>query len=293
MTKIPIPILYEDADVVVVNKPPGVVANEAETHTAPTLQAWMDEYLRECSPKPAVDWQTVVPSEFSPEFGTPESIFLERRGIVHRLDKDTSGVMVLAKNPGALVALLRQFMMRQVAKKYTALVHGKIQAPRATLSFPIGRSSQDRKLFAVKPEGRSAETLYQVIQKYTQLKLDEVGEAILNQWVEKHPNEKPISLTQLGKRLSIYQGFTLVECWPKTGRTHQIRVHMAHIKHPLVGDTTYIGRKRKSLDPLWCPRQFLHASQLTFTHPRTLEPMTFEAPLWPDIDLVLSYLHAD
>lgn len=293
MNNIHIPILYEDSDIVVVNKPPGVVANEAETHSAPTLQAWMDEYLRASDTKTTTDWQALIPAEFSSEFGTPEEIFRDRRGIVHRLDKDTSGVIVLAKNPGSLVALLRQFKQRQVEKKYTALVHGKIQAPRATLSFPIGRSSQDRTQFAVKPEGRLSETAYQVIQKYSQLDFEKVGETLLSRWIEKHPDEKVLSMTQLNKRLSIYQGFTLVECWPKTGRTHQIRVHMSHIKHPLVGDGTYVGKKRKNLDPLWCPRQFLHATQLTIAHPRTTQPITFTAPLWPDIDLVLSYLHAD
>ncbi len=273
MTNFPeIPILYEDDDLVVINKPPGMVANRADTTDEPTLQDWMAERLGE-QPEFSHDWQEQVPNDFDVTYGSPEDVFKDRLGLVHRLDKDTSGVMVWAKHPGSLVQLLSDFKQRRVEKKYLALVHGKTQAPEATLSFPLGRASRDRKLFAVRPDGREAVTKYRVKQRFTSLKIEDL----------------PVT----DKRFSIYQGFSLVECWPKTGRTHQIRVHLAHIRHPLVGDTTYVGQKRSRLDPLWCPRQFLHAEQLTLNHPRTHEKTEFTAPLWPDLAKVLEYLVSD
>jgi hypothetical protein len=222
-----IPILYEDQDLVVLNKPPGVVVNQAETHSAPTLQAWMQAHLSAHSPVAAADWQSLVPIDFSDEFGTPEEIFAERQGIVHRLDKDTSGVIVLAKNPGSLVSLLRQFKLRQTEKQYLALVHGKMQAPQATLSFPIGRASQDRKMFAVRPDGRTAETLYKVQAMFKSIDLMQAGAAMLQRWQEEHPDEKPLTLFQLQKRISIYQGFSLVTCWPKAKKLRSSLVSTA------------------------------------------------------------------
>lgn len=277
-----IEILYQDDDLVVINKPPGVVVNRAATIKVPTLQDWMGELLMNegAGGKEVTDatWQMLVPADFDATFGTPADIFAQRQGIVHRLDKDTSGVMVLAKNPGALVALLRQFKHRQTEKKYLALVHGKFAVPEAVVNAPLGRASQDRKLFSVKAGGREAVTTYKVQREYK-----EVNQLELTA-------RQPDLTNQTVRRFSIYQGFSLVACWPKTGRTHQIRVHMAHLQHPLVGDLTYVGKKRKSLDPVWCPRQFLHAESLEFTHPRTGERMTISAPLTPDLQAVLDLL---
>jgi 23S rRNA pseudouridine1911/1915/1917 synthase len=273
MNEIPtIPIIYEDEDLLVINKPPGVVANRAETIKEPTLQDWMSQRLKEQGGFPPA-WSSLVPSDFDATYGSPAEIFQDRQGIVHRLDKDTSGAMILAKHPGSLVRLLSDFKQRRVEKQYLALVHGKVQAPEATLDFPLGRASRDRKLFAVRPDGRAAVTHYKVKARFTALDLEKIAEK--------------------DKRFSIYQGFSLLECWPKTGRTHQIRVHLAHIRHPLVGDTTYVGQKRSRLDPIWCPRQFLHAEKLSLVHPRTGEPLTLVAPLWPDLQKVLDLLVSD
>lgn len=269
-------ILFEDDDIIVINKPPGMVVNAAETTSAPTVQEWITSYLQK---HPSTEeWQSLVPADFSAEFGTPEAIFAERQGIVHRLDKNTSGVMVLAKNPGALVALLAQFKQRQTTKRYLTLVHGKFPVPEARLSLPLGRASRDRKLFAVTPEGREAVTDYKVLQEFRELNV-----ALLRQ-------QQPELSKETLHRFSIYQGFSLVECWPKTGRTHQIRVHLAHIRHPIVGDTTYLGRKRQMLDPIWCPRQFLHASSLRFKHPRSQKELEFAASLSSDLEAVLLIL---
>jgi len=272
-----IDILYEDPDILVINKPPGVVVNRAATIQVPTIQDWMiDRLAAESGSQP--EWASLVPVDFAATFGTPTDIFAERQGIVHRLDKDTSGAMILAKNPGALVALLSQFRLRQTTKKYLALVHGKFVVPEAIINLPLGRASFDRKVFAVKAAGREAVTKYKVVQTFQEVNL--IALTAL----------QPDLSHQTLRRFSIYQGFSLVECWPKTGRTHQIRVHLAHTQHPLVGDTTYIGKKRKTLDPIWCPRQFLHAQSLSFSHPRTKEAMVVTAPLTSDLQSVLDLL---
>jgi 23S rRNA pseudouridine1911/1915/1917 synthase len=278
-----ISILFEDEHLAVINKPAGVVVNQAETVATETIQNWWRERI-EADPKRSAgrawadSWKDIIPNDFDFQYGSPLDIFEERAGIVHRLDKDTSGVLVLAKNPGVLVALLRQFKERQTEKKYLALVHGKFQVPEAIISEPMGRASRDRKLFAVRPDGREAVTRYKVQKVFQNLDVTVISE------------KASIKLAELERRFRIYEGFSLVECWPKTGRTHQIRVHLAHIKHPIVSDTTYLGRKRQVLDPLWCPRQFLHAAELTFTHPVSQEKLTFSAQLAPDLLEVLELL---
>lgn len=274
-SKVELEIVYQDDDILILNKPPDIVVNRADTVAAKTVQDWMEQHLPQWH---STDWQDLIPADFSGEFGDPESIFQERLGVVHRLDKDTSGVLLLAKNPGALVNLLAQFKQRQVQKKYMCLAHGKFVVPQDTLSLPMGRASQNRLLFAVRPEGREAVTTYEVKEFFPHLDLEKII---------KFPAAKG---SNFKKRSQIYQGFSLVECWPHTGRTHQIRVHLAYIKHPLVGDVTYVGRKRQVLDPIWCPRQFLHASELTFTHPRTRQSLTITAPLSPDLEQVLTVL---
>ncbi len=267
-------VLYEDNDLVVINKPPGVVVNRAETVQEITIQDWWADYLKKNVV--ANDWNSLVPQNFSTEYGSPEEIFAERGGVVHRLDKETSGVLVLAKNPGMLVNLLQQFRLRQTQKTYICLVHGKFNILEDTLQLPLGRSVQNRTKFAVDTEGRVAETFYHVENFFQHINTEA-------EIFSKIKNAK--------KRMDrAYQGFSLVTCQPKTGRTHQIRVHMAHIKHPIVGDTTYLGKKRAALDVNWCPRLFLHAQKLVFMHPRSGKEMTVTAELWPDLQTALEYL---
>ncbi len=267
-----IPILFEDPDLAIVVKPSGVVVNNSDTINEPTLQDWWMEYLRE-SKQP--EWKSLLPKDLTEEYGTPEEIFAERGGIVHRLDKETSGVMVLAKNPGALMHLLRQFRLREVQKKYVCLVHGKFQITQDTLQLPLARSGFNRTKFQVAPNGRPAETKYQVVAAYSSLDVEKVSSDLRN-FRKKAQNT--------------YQGFSLVHCWPKTGRTHQIRVHMAHIKHPIVSDLTYLGKKRSALDTIWCPRLFLHAAELELIHPRTGEKLSFTAELPEDLQKTLTLL---
>ncbi|MBT3250077.1 MAG: RluA family pseudouridine synthase [Candidatus Pacebacteria bacterium] len=264
-------IIFEDQDILVVNKPAGMVSNSAQSVKEPSLQDWLVEKTAQ---NVSDDWKELVPADFNNEYGTVEEIFKERAGLVHRLDKDTSGVMVAAKNPGSLVNLLAQFRERKTSKKYTCLAHGKFRVPQGNIIAPLGRSRTNRQKFDVSSDGRSATTEYKVIDYYPDLN---------DQGLEK--------LKEFKKNLSSYQGFSLVNCWPKTGRTHQIRVHLKHWKHPLVGDDKYVGKKRVKLDEVWCPRQFLHASQINFIHPRTGKKVSFEVELAEDLRQALSFLN--
>lgn len=174
----------------------------------------------------------------------PEVAGLERSGLVHRLDKGTSGVVVIARTPEAIAALSKQFAKRVVTKRYQALVGGRPEPAAAVLDAPITRHHADRLRMTVRPDGRAAETRYETVRTF-------------------------------GARA------TLLDVWPKTGRTHQIRVHLAALGHPIIGDATY-----GSGDPL-LGRPFLHAAELQLTHPETGETLTLTAPLPPEL---LSYL---
>lgn len=291
-------ILYEDDDLLIINKPAGIVVNDAQTVPGETIQGRMALLFEKNDfTQNQTSWLPLLPSDFNPEFGTPLEIFKERQGMVHRLDKETSGVLIWAKNPGSLVHLLTQFKNRQVQKAYVALVHGKVAAPKATLSYPLARATRDRKLFAVSPEGRPAITEYTTQAVFTALNPEKISSvlwpALQAQQLEKSENRFLQGIKtehELLRRLRLYQGFSLLKCHPLTGRTHQIRVHLAHVRHPIVGDKTYVGKKRQSLDPLWCPRQFLHAAELQITHPRTGKIVLYEAPLAGELQATLDLL---
>lgn len=279
-----IPIIFEDDDIVVINKPPGVVVNRATSNAAPSIQDWMEEKQRDQAF--VSDWATLVPTDFSTEYGTPENIFQDRLGMVHRLDKETSGVLVLAKHPGALVHLLAEFRNRRTTKVYQCLVHGKLRTPAGTIDAPLARDPHQRQRFAVVASGRSAQTRYVVQQTFSGF-----NQPALAEWFDRQ-SSLSMSLREFSKQTAIYQGFSVLTCEPKTGRTHQIRVHLKHWQHPLVGDVTYLGKKRAKLDSLWCPRQFLHAAELTLIHPRTHQLQTFQAPLSDDLEQVLGLLES-
>lgn len=260
-------ILFEDNDIIVLNKPAGWVVNRSNTYNEPTVQDWVEERLNLQTSKSKIqsNEEGKEHSTVSFPYGNSEEIFRERSGIVHRLDKETSGVLLIAKNPTTLVELLRQFRERETKKTYVSLVHGKLIPSEGVIRLPMGRSSADRKKFAVDIDGKMSETAYTVLQFFPNL---------------------PKGISQ--KKGKSYQGFSLIELRPKTGRTHQIRVHMAAIHHPLVGDLTYAGKKRAVVDQEWCPRQFLHAKELCFTHPTSGEHVCFSAPLPVDLQGVLN-----
>lgn len=237
---IPLHILYEDADIVVVNKPPGMVVHPSPGHASGTL---VNGLLHHC---PGL-------AEIGPE---------RRPGIVHRLDKDTSGTLVVAKTAAALEHLAGQFKNRTAGKDYLALVHGATAAESGTIRLPIGRHPVDRKRMSVRSRrGREAETGWRVARR-------------------------------LG-------GFTLLELSLKTGRTHQVRVHCAAIQRPIVGDPIY-GRSKAAahapgLRELLAPvrRQMLHAWRLEIVHPRSGERVRFESPLPEDMERLIAGLDAE
>jgi 23S rRNA pseudouridine1911/1915/1917 synthase len=224
---IPLDIVYEDDALLVVNKEAGMVVHPAPGHPGGTL---LNALLAYC-----------------PQLGTGGD---DRQGIVHRLDRDTSGLILVAKSVKARRVLQQQFKDRTVHKVYLALLDGHLQPAWGRIEAPVGRDPQHRQRMTVLAGGRESLTEYHVIEQFDQ---------------------------QVGPAAGAY---TLAHAEPKTGRTHQIRVHFASIGHPVAGDAIY-GRRRSSL-PLG--RQFLHASRLEFRHPIAKQRMELEAP--PPQDLV-------
>lgn len=207
---IPLDIVYEDEDVIVVNKPQGMVVHPAAGHPSHTLVNALLYHTRDLA-------------------DSPEGF---RPGIVHRIDKDTSGLLMVAKNAAARESLEKQLAAKSNKRQYLAIVHGNFAEEEGTIDAPIGRNPKDRKQMAVVEKGKSAVTHFKVLEQY--------------------------------------QGYSLVECQLETGRTHQIRVHMAYIGHPLAGDPLYGPRKT-----LPGHGQFLHAKTLGFEQPRTGEWLEF------------------
>lgn len=276
-------ILFEDQDLLVLQKPAGIVVNEAESAANQTIQAWARSQLVTWE-VPQSNWQKLVPEQFSAEFGSPSEIFDKRAGMVHRLDKETSGVLIWAKNPGSLVALMEQFQLRQVKKSYTALVHGVVTPLSGEITAPIGRVPWQKSKFGVMPGGRSARTIYEVVSEY------HLDEDKLLAAAKAHKMFAGRSKTKVAEQLVDYFAYTLVTCWPKTGRTHQIRVHFQHLHHPLAGDSLYQGNKRIKLDSLWCPRHFLHAKSITLRHPRTQLMVNWDSDLPLDLVTALGWM---
>ncbi|MDR0299395.1 MAG: RluA family pseudouridine synthase [Streptococcaceae bacterium] len=217
---IPLDIVYEDDDVAVINKPQGMVVHPSNGHSSGTLVNALMYHLENLS---AIN-------------GTI------RPGIVHRIDKDTSGLLMVAKNNKAHEALAAQLKEKKNKRRYLAIVHGIIEKDRGIIEAPIGRNPKDRLKQAVVADGRPAVTRFEVLERFP----------------SGHGSG----------------GFTLIACQLETGRTHQIRVHMAYIKHPVAGDPLY--GPVKTLVPN--AGQFLHAETLGFTHPSTNEELEFSAP---------------
>ncbi len=247
-------ILFEDDQILVLDKPAGVVVDKSETQTKGTLENWLEERY------PDLDGG------------------LTRMGIVHRLDKDTSGIILVAKTQEALEKLQNQFQTRVVKKEYLALVHGLV-VEGGLVEGAIGRNPGNREKFVVLEDGKEAATEYQPISN---LKFK------ISSFEEIFDDLNKIQTRKLER--SNYNQFTLVRCFPKTGRTHQIRVHLKYIGFPIVADEKYAGRKTYRLDHRWCPRQFLHAAKIGFEHPQSGEWMEFECPLPEDLEKALRYL---
>lgn len=221
---IPLETLFEDDDLIVINKPPGLVIHPGAGHREHTL---VNALLNHCTTLSGIGGK-------------------ERPGIVHRLDKETSGCLVVAKNDATHRDLSKQFAARTVEKIYLALVAGKLRKPAGVIEERIGRHPVHRKrMSATTLRGRAAKTEYRVIRSSDRA--------------------------------------TLIECRLHSGRTHQIRVHLHHLGHPVLGDKVYAPRLAKDF-----PRQMLHAWKLGFRHPRTEEWKSFEAPLPDDFNVALA-----
>ncbi len=225
---IPLDIIYEDDDVVVLNKARGMVVHPAPGNYTGTL---VNALLYHCSNLSGINSAI-------------------RPGIVHRLDKDTSGIMIVAKNDAAHISLSQQIQSKTAVRTYLAVVRGNIKTDSGTIETQIARDKNDRKKMAVVKEGgREAITDYEVLERF-------------------------------GK-------YTVVRCKLRTGRTHQIRVHMEYLGYPLVGDPKYSPMKT----PFAIKGQALHSHTLEFTHPRTGERLKFEAPLPEDMHKIITRLH--
>ena len=214
--EMPLDIIYEDNDLLVINKEKGIVVHPGNGNPDGTLA---NAVMARCKESLS---------------GIGGKI---RPGIVHRIDKDTSGLIIIAKNDTSHINLSEQIQRREVKKTYIALARGNIKENEATVNMPIGRSTKDRKKMAVSKTGKEAITHFQVMQRYN--------------------------------------GYTLLEVNIETGRTHQIRVHLAEIGYPIVGDEVYSNGK----NPFNVTGQMLHAAKLKFKHPRTGEEINVEAPL--------------
>ncbi|MGM0879537.1 MAG: RluA family pseudouridine synthase [Bacillota bacterium] len=223
---IPLEVIYEDSDLIVINKPRGMVVHPAPGHTSGTL---VNALMHHCKDLSGINGMI-------------------RPGIVHRIDKDTTGLLMAAKNDLAHLSLAEQLKEHTVTRKYIALVHGNLPHDQGTIDAPIGRDLKDRKLFTVtERNSRHAVTHFVVLER-------------------------------LGD-------YSIVELQLETGRTHQIRVHMKYIGHPLAGDPVYGRNKTVALKG-----QALHAAVLGFTHPRSGERLQFEVPLPADFEHVLNSL---
>ncbi len=230
---IPLDIRYEDDDCLVINKPAKMVAHPSIGHETGTL---VHAVLGYCPEVLGVGG-------------------IQRPGIVHRLDKDTSGLIVVAKNDNALWYLQKQFKERTIDKRYLALVFGQVDPPQALIDAPLGRERNERKKMGVvtdpKLKSRPSQTEYRTI--------------------------------------TTYDAFTLLECKPLTGRTHQIRVHLAYVNHPIVGDLVY-GRRKTNQPYRTVKRHFLHAARLTFKRPSDGEEVIVNAELPPELQGIIDDL---
>lgn len=240
-----IEILYEDSDVLVINKPFGVVVNRAESIKNETIQDWVEGkyFLKDMAQKPA------------------DKIFFDRSGVCHRLDKETSGCLMIAKNPKTLKYFLGQFKSRKIQKTYTALVHGWVAPREGEVVLPIKRSMFDREKRQVHYDGKRSVTIWKVVKYFDYSNL-------LENWKKT---------------------LTLLDLDLKTGRTHQIRVHMSFLGWPIFADEKYLNKSQFAQDTSLLQHHFLHARKIEFKNENG-SVISVEAPLPQDCSDLLDKL---
>lgn len=244
-----IPILYEDDQFFIINKPSGIVVNRAESVKGETVQDWIEQKDKRQTEKGK----------------RADEDFYNRSGIVHRIDKETSGILLIAKTPKAFAELQRQFKERAVKKTYLAIVHGKLVPEEGEIRAPVGRLPWSQERFGILPGGKDAVTRYKVISTF------------------------PVAHNSGNPKDSRNLLLTLVELYPETGRTHQIRVHLKYINHPIVGDYLYAGRKTSRDDRTWALRVMLHAWKIECIHPISGNHLAFEAQIPDDMKRIIQF----
>ncbi len=241
------PILFEDNVFLAINKPPGIVVNRAESVKGETVQDWAEEKYHVSS----ITYQACLPAR---QVSEENKDFFDRAGIVHRIDKETSGILLIAKTPVAFLELQRQFKERIIKKTYLAIAHGTVVPEAGEIRAPVGRLPWNKERFGIVPGGKESVTRYTVSKVFTK-------------------DGEP---------------FSFVELHPETGRTHQIRVHMKYINHPILGDYLYAGRKTSRNDRTWAPRVMLHAWKLMCMHPITGAPIEIIATIPDDMNSIIT-----
>lgn len=235
-------VVFESNNYIIIDKPSGITVNRSDTTSGETTLQ-----------------DLILENKIINEAENDEE-FVKRAGIVHRLDKETSGALIIAKNAKSFNHIQAQFKERGVEKSYLALSHGLPKSKKGEIIAPVGRLPWNRKRFGIIAQGREAATKYEVLSiKYL---------------VSKEKKE-PLSLIRL---------------FPKTGRTHQIRVHLKHIGHPIFSDPIYSGRKTARADRKVLPRIFLHAEEISFNDPETGERVRFKVPLPKELNDFLKKL---
>src|SRR4030042_2637565 len=252
-------IIFEDSQILIVDKPTRLVVNRSETIREETLQDQLSEHFN-----------------LENDLGIGD-----RAGIVHRLDRETSGLLIVAKTQKDFDFMQKQFKDRNVAKEYVALVHGLVKDESGSIVGDIGRIGKFGK-FGVTVNGREARSDFEVVSRFS-FKKDKL-ERLLHSSGNLLLSKPRINYL---KQNAIF--YTLLRLFPKTGRTHQVRVHLKSIGHPVVSDLIYTPKKLIKFDINWCPRLFLHAQTLEFFHPKTKKKVRFTSDLPKDLkDAILN-----
>ena len=281
---IPLEVVYEDEQVLVVNKPPHLVTHPAPGHWSGTLVNAILWHLYHASGSKlqASDLRLQTPGSSLKLAACSLQPALPRAGIVHRLDKDTSGLLVVAKTALALRELAKQLKARAMSRRYLALVEGHVACDEGTITASVGRHLKDRVRMTIRYlGGREAVTHYRVLKRFVRPETRD----------QRQGTQDPSITSHVSSLMSHVQSpflYTLLEVRLETGRTHQIRVHLAHLRHPVLGDAVYGRHPRRYWDALGIARQLLHAYAVRFVHPTTQQPLEVTVGIPADMTRWLS-----